>query len=41
MTYDCLYYDGKDLRNEVSLQKRQESMVKALNVIFPKNKFFL
>jgi len=40
MTYDCLYYDGKDLRNEVSLQKRQESMVKALNIIFPKNKYY-
>ena len=40
MGFDCLYYDGKDVRDETNLKTRVDYIYKVFEKIFPKNKFY-
>lgn len=40
MVYDCLYFDGKDMRDQIELKERLIALKKALNIIQEKNNYY-
>nr|QFG74651.1 MAG: mRNA capping enzyme [Megaviridae environmental sample] len=40
MVYDCLYFNGIDIRNEIKLEERLNKLKMAIDVIVPKNNFY-